>query len=427
MSLSWRGKQLRIEEISWKDIRETVRHHDPYFAELIDGIGEKSISKIYKARYAYGNHIVDHGKFHLPLEDNTTVPLTDVDIPLTLQNNLGAKTVPVSFILSKSVEVFFEAKHYVVPSKLCGTGYFFGLWEAFDPIPNETLSSSWHLTAGARTICMLPSIADAIHYRRLQREFQLKKNIPPSHLLEQHQLFTALSRHIDEPSLKWECEILLFSDDWTKNEKLYPIKTYLLQQAWHQSYNCRSKMDYDIGWDTFNEEITQRNWKPKAYSIAIIKHILAVYEGIYPSFIPAYNDDAAPIAFLQRCFLDIYKLKDYAPYIMHLAHFNHQRTHYFSLALPTQFDHPPTGRNKMTIANRLGEIKRMLELLCGLNFSQLDTGYFHCDDNFSHEIKSSHSIISDAQALTWHNEQFNGLKFPHKSQFFKGCISIDRK
>ena len=81
----------------------------------------------------------------------------------------------------------------------------------------------------------------------------------------------------------------------------------------------------------------------------------------------------------------------------------------------------------MTIANRLGEIKRMLELLCGLNFSQLDTGYFHCDDNFSHEIKSSHSIISDAQALTWHNEQFNGLKFPHKSQFFKGCISIDRK
>lgn len=428
MALTWGGKALNVIEVSWEDVRHDVQRVDRHLANMIDDVSKKTGHKLYKARYCYGDRIVTHGKFHLPLKDGGTVPLKEPDVATILQKHLGRKSVPMGLILTNSVEIFFETKRYVVPSKLFGPGKLFGLWEAFDPDPLDSLVSIWNLTAGARTICMLPSISDAVLYKKLQREFALSSTMPPSKLLEHHHLFTELSRHIVDEEQKWYCDILFFSDDWLhSNQNLLNFENYLLRQAWSQSYNCRSKMDYDISWETLHEEITMRNWKPRPYNIAIIKHLLAIADGIYPAFIPAYNNEAAPIDFIQDCIVNIYQLKDYEPIIMQPSHFGKlDKTHYFSLAMPTQLEHLARSRKNATVSSDLLEIKRMTDLLTSMGHSALTCDFFHSDDNVSTVIQPSRNIITQACKGTW-PFKYEGRKFPDKSPFFTGCISLDKK
>lgn len=428
MTLTWREKELNLTEVSWEEVRHDVHQVNPHLASMIDEVSKKTGHKLYRARYCYGDRIVTHGKFHLPLKGGGTTPLMDSEISSALQKHLGRKSVPMGLILTKSVEVFFETKRYVVPSKLFDPGKLFGLWEAFDPDPVESLVSIWNLTAGARTICMLPSISDAVLYKKLQRDYTLSSTMPPNKLLEHHDMFTELSRHIDDEQQKWYCDILFFSDDWL-NAKIKPLnfENYLLKQAWLQSYNCRRRMDYDIPWETFHEEITARNWKPRPYNIAIIQHLLAIEDGIYPAFIPAYNNDAAPIDFLQECIIKSYQLRDYEPIIMQPSHFGVlDKTHYFSLSMPTQLEHLARSRKNATISSDLLEIKRMADLLASMGHSSLIWDFFHSDENVSTVINPSRNIVTMANHDTW-TFKYKERKFPDKSPFFTGCISINKK
>ena len=415
-------KKLDIEEISWKEIAHIVKAINAPLHNMIETLPVTSKYKLYKSRYRYGDPIITRGNLELPIQGGGTVNLKDENVPSILKRQLGYKTVPMGLILTKSIEVFFETKRYVIPSKIFTPGKIFGLWEAFDPTPPESLVNIWNLTAGARTICMLPSISDAILYKKLQREFNLNMTSAPNRLVMHHKLFSELSKHIDIKQQQWFCEVLFLGEEWlTSNASFQNFENYLLKQAWMQSYNCRSKME------DFNEEITERNWKPKPYNIAIIKHLLAIGDGIYPAFVPAKNDENAPVSFIQDCIVNNYLLKDYAPIIMQPEHMSSvEQTHYFSLSIPTQLEHLDKGRKNDTIVNNLVEIKRMMDLLLSMKHSNIKCEFFHCDENLSGIIYPSSKIIENATPGTWDIPGYKQRKFPERSQFFKGCISIKK-
>lgn len=421
-------KKLQIEEVSWADVNKNVMAINKPLYEKIARLQLNKKHKLYKARYRYGDEIVSKGGLGLPISGGGTIPIKNANMPEILKKQLAYKTVPMGLILSKSIEVFCETKRYVIPSKLFTPGMFFGLWEAFDPNPPDSLSNIWNLTAGARTICMLPSISDAILYSKLRREFNLTQTTPPNKLMMHHQLFTELSRHIDSHQQEWFCEVLFFGEEWLNPENNFKeLENHLLREAWAQSYNCRTKMDYDIALDDFNEEIKQRNWKPKPNNIAIIKHLLGIGHGIYPAFVPASDDEAAPINFIQDCIVNSYTLKDYYPIIMHTEPLRKNgKIGYFSLSLPTQLEHLDKGRKNSTIVNNLTEIKRMADLLLSMDCAILKFGFFHCDENLSGVILNSCEILRHAPESEWGVSRYKGRKFPFKSPFFKGCISLQR-
>jgi hypothetical protein len=419
---------LEIGEVSWLEIKEAVKAINIPLYKMIEQLPLNKKHKLYKARYRFGDTIFTRGVFGLPITGGGTLTLKDGAIPSVLQKELGYKIVPMGLILTKSVEVFFENKNYVIPSKLYFPETIFGLWEAFDPDPPKPLVNVWNLTAGARSICMLPSISDAVLYKKLQQKFNLKDSGPPNKLIMHHKLFTELSRHIEKYDQEWFCEVLFFGKEWLNSQEAFKaFENYLLKQAWAQSYNCRTKMDYDIAWGNFNEKVTERNWKPKPYNLAIMKHLLAIGDGIYPAFVPAHNDDAAPITFLQDCIVNGYSLKEQDPIIMQPEHIGTiDKTYYFSLSMPTQLEHLHKGRKNPTIVNNLIEIKRMADLLSEIGISPIKCEFFHCDDNSYEKILPSSKIIELASNSTWHASRYSGRKFPEKSPFFKGCISIDK-
>ncbi|MBY0377200.1 MAG: hypothetical protein K2Q33_01385, partial [Gammaproteobacteria bacterium] len=248
------GKELQIEEVSWSDISNNIRAINKPLYEEISGLQLNKKHKLYKARYRYGDQILSKGGLGLPVKGGGTISIKNLNMPEILKNQLAYKTVPISLILSKSIEVFCETKRYVIPSRLLTLGMFFGLWEAFDPNPSDSWVNIWNLTAGARTICMLPSISDATLYSKLQREFNLTQTIAPNKLIMHHQLFTELSRHVDSYQQEWFCEVLFFGKEWINPENSFKeFENYLLREAWADSYNYRTRMDADIILEDFNE------------------------------------------------------------------------------------------------------------------------------------------------------------------------------
>jgi len=63
----------------------------------------------------------------------------------------------------------------------------------------------------------------------------------------------------------------------------------------------------------------------------------------------------------------------------------------------------------------------LLAMDCGLKFE-----FFHCDENSSGVILNSSEVTRYAPESEWDVSKYKGKKFPSKSPFFKGCISLQR-
>ncbi len=425
-------ENIKIQELSWDKVRKDVIEANPTLADIIDKFDPPKEYTFLKARYLFGDRILNEGVMHLPLEKGGTIPLHDDQVPKVLQNKLNYSSVPMALILNKTVEVFFETEDRVMPSKLFSTGTTFGLWEAFDPPPSEFVKRVWNLSAGARSICMLPSISDSASHARLRRDYSIN-SYPPKTLLDHSKVFIELSRRLDQSDKTWYCDILFFCNKWLdyRDDELGCVRLhkYWIHEAWNQSFNCRNQMSYDVAWEAFSKEVTRRNWKPKPYLINVIKHLLAIGEGIFPGFTPATNNEiAAPIKFLQDCYVNNYLLKEYAPIIITPHHLREQSIPvYYSLALPSQIEHAPRARNTPSIIGDIRELKMLMKVLLeSMNDNHISYEFFHSEKDQYGDIKHSSEMPSSDKRLLQYPEEYGKRKFPDNSAFFRGCVQIKK-
>jgi hypothetical protein len=421
---------INVEEFTWHEVRNDVKTANPILANLIDRFEPSNKYTFLKVRYLFGDRILNQGLTHLPLKSGGTVPLMHSKVPEVLREKLGHRMVPMGLLLSKSIEVFYETDERVMPSKLFGAGSLIGLWEAFDPPPTEFLRSIWNLSAGARSICMLPSISETGSHAKLRRDFGVTA-YPPKTLLNHSNVFVELCRGAAECN-NWFCDVLFFTDKWLENPKdnlgFLQLHHYWLQEAWKQSINGRNQMSYDVAWEVFSREVTRRNWKPRAHVINIIKHLLSIGEGIFPGFIPATDETAAPIKFLQDCYINSYQLKDYAPIIIVPHHLRELTTPvYYSLSLPTQLEHAPKAKNSPTIIGDIRELKMLMNVLINsMSDSHHHYDFFHCEEDQFGEIQHVSDMPITDPRLMMYPAEYGERRFPDNSAFLRGCIKISK-
>lgn len=421
---------LNLEELCWDNVKEEVWKANPELSAILEQFPTKH--GFIKAKYLFGEKILDQGTIHLPTQNGETLPLDSPQVPESIRKKLEYSYVPLGLILSRSVEVYFETEDRVMPSKLFAAGSTFGLWEAFDPPPSDLIKKVWNLSAGARSIFLLPKISDNVGHNRLKRDYGILA-YPPKKLLFQHNVFSDLARYIPSEN-KWYCDILFFSKEWLEEHEddlnCLKLKKYWLQEAWRQSFNCRNQMSYDVAWEEFSREVTRRNWKPRPYIINTLKHLMAISEGTFPGFVSSGNSEiAAPIHLLQEAYMKTYMLKQYAPIIMHPHHLKNPDTPvYYSLYLPTLLEYAPQAKNPRSIMTDMREIKMLAEVLVASKRTQGVTyDFFHSEaDRFS-EIRSAIDMFQEDPHLSDYPKKYGSLKCALNSPFLRGCIRISLK
>lgn len=430
-----------LEELSWEQVRQEVAVVAPELAAIIDKISPSDKYKLIRATYAYGDLIVDNGIVCLPSKQGKVTPITDP----SLGNNPSAKKlvyspIPLFLTLDKSNEVFINTGSRIIPLNLFNPGSMLGLFEMMDYYFNSSSKPKWSVSAGARSIIMLPKITESSGLKRLRTEFKLPASTRLKYLSDHAGLFAAIAKH---PSFiqPWKNKVLFFTEDWFINRddavwaQLY---LYFVKHAWNQAQFAIKKMELSLTWEAYVKAITSRNLKPNIYLADQLKHIISIAAGMWPGFRPA--DDCqivAPTRGIQQAFVDIYQLKEYLPTLMHAYYLLNSDIHlpvYYSLFFPAILEGTPHNESSSTIMFDLKNIKLLLDTALERNndndsslnqiIRKTRFDYFHVESDKMQEIQPSRIIPENDSALFNDQKQFKDRTFCATSPFWRGCIRI---
>ncbi len=431
-------------ELQWKDIRKEVAEKNAELAKIIDEIDPGPEYTLFKATYPFGSEILKRGLLYIPNAKGALVPLKSTEISVQIQEklNYNVGTNPVSILLKNTAEIFMVLENNTIPLYgLIPPGKLISTWRILNPNYSHSPAFLWNMTAGARSIFMLPKISETAGYNKLRKEFQLQVE-KPKILLEHWAIFREISNHSNFGEI-WTMDILFFSKKWFQhlNDKRWrDFKIYLLEKAWQSSEFFRNQFIWDLAFSLIQR---QRNIRPNPYIADTVKNLLAMGIGALPGFTSALDNNAAPIHRLQEIFSTIYQLNEYAPIIMqpHFFSSKESRPIYYSLQYPTTIEFSPKSREGSTKIFDLYEIKSLLnKYLTDIHSDKLNVSntpffnlpnkiqydFFHTDIENYIGIRSSKEISKEdptiIQTLTGINKNF-----PANSAFIRGCIRITAK
>lgn len=435
------GKAIAIEELSWEKASSILRPLNSELANIIDEISPGKEYKLYKARYNFGAKIIDKGRYFLPLVDGDTISFNDAYLPKELTNNLSYDFIlesPIGIILNNKSEFYLSIQQRIMPYSVITPGQIFGLsnfLEAYSldlDTPYNLSHFMWDLTAGARSIFLLPKITENLRHNKLKKAYNLTTNTPQFYQ-DQWDVFREISK---KENSNWHLDVLFFSNKWYES---------LTDEKWLNLYNyflCKDRMASSfwrnsIGWQIIFSAIEQeKNLKFSSYTLDTIKHLFAIASGTFPGFKPATDENAAPIKLIQEAYVNGYGLNDYLPNIMELSHFSANENHpvYYSLNYPTLAQLNPQSFKGKSLISLLEEVQYVLGKYQNSisndflgDVLSLDKSAAITDFSFYHSDPVSYPGIRDNEFLIKEDNRFASLTtsdFPKHSAFLKGCIKI---
>lgn len=427
-----------LEELSWKQVQEEVKCVAPELASIIDKISPNDNYKLIRATYTYGDLIVNEGMLQLPDSQGKIHPITSLSD--SLAHKLTYSPIPLFLTLEKANELFINASSRIIPLNLFNPGSMLGLFEAMDYYFKRDSTPKWSISAGARSIIMLPKITESSGLKRLRIEFKLPASTRLKYLSDHASLFNAIAKHpnFTQP---WENKVLFFTEDWFTNRHdpaWFELYMYFFKNTWNQAQFTIKKMELSLTWESYVKAITSRNLKPNIYLADQLKHIISIATGMWPGFRPADDSQLiAPTRGIQQALVEIYQLKDYLPTLMHayyLLNTDIRLPVYYSLFFPAILEGAPHNESSSTIMFDLKNIKLLLDTAIERNndndssFNQIikDTrfDYFHVEPDKMQEIQSSRLIPENDNALLNDQKYFKDRIFCSTSPFWRGCIRI---
>lgn len=434
-----------IRKVSWAEIGKTIKAVNPDFAAVVDELSPDKDLNLYYARYNFGSEILLKGRLMVPDAQGELVGIDSPDIDPKMREDLDYNpgNSPMMMLLNNSTEVFMRAGDYIVPIfGMLPLGKLFSTWRVLSAADTEFEPKYlWNMTAGARSMFMLPKISEATGYRRLRREFDVYQDKPKS-LLHHWEIFNRIANHPNFGET-WQVEVVFFSKAWV--EKLQDpawlkLKAYLLNYAWSANAFWRNLFTWDL---TFSLIQKQRDLKPDPYIADTVKHLLAIGVGSVTGFAPTLDDSAGPIKRLQEVFLDCYQLQSYLPLMMapyRLRPGVADRPTYYSLQYPTTIEFSPRSRESSSAITDLYAIHSLMtryiedihsnewEFIpgCLQKLAQnTDFAFFHSDEsNYAH-VRHSSEIPGEDKSFKLNTP--NNQEFPANSSFVRGCIRISEK
>jgi hypothetical protein len=439
-------KGIKTVSHEWSEVRDQVQAVNPEFSELIDSLDPGPECRMFEVVYSYGDKFIDSGEFYLPGENGELIPFTDSRVEPEIQEALGynMNTNPVTIVLENTIEMLVTLEDRIVPFGLRRPGDVFGAWRTLDKPNQNNLSHSsvfmWDMTAGARSMFMLPKISEAVAHNKLKQAMHIGAD-KPRDLLDHWKVFRALAKSPDfgEP---WQVKLLFMSREWF--EKMYDpawikLRSYFLNRAWHSTEFWRNQFVWNL---TFARIQSIRNIKAASYIADIVKHILAIGSGAVPGFRPALDSSLGPVEGLQRAYIDHYELKTYAPIIMEPSVFHSEPKEnpaYYSLQFPSALELSPKTSGRSSAISDLYDIRALLNKYMkqissdGLNIEAtplyelsrtIHMDYYHNNVDLYEGMKHSEQLCEDDPAFAEMMRRFPGREFPKNSAFVKGVISV---
>ncbi|MDQ5921101.1 MAG: hypothetical protein QG673_1157 [Pseudomonadota bacterium] len=432
------GKLLNLEELAWEDAAQLLNEISPGLVKAITDIPESQRYPFYKASYHYGDQIIDQKGIHLPLSSGGTILGKDKRLPETLQENLGCTpgvSCPIGIVLNKKCEFYVQNGEKITPYTVLNPGEIFGLsrnmYENDNPI-----TSFWDLVAGGRSIFMLSKVSNNPQHTNLKRKYDLISRVPTNYS-EQWGVFRELALKSDS---NWRAEILFLDNRWVtalKNSAYAALRAELLAalnaNIWHHqpSWNMVfSKIDAAKNLSMYPTDI-----------LDTARHLFNIVAGLFPGFVPAIDEMAAPIKLFQEVYTSIYEL-EHAPIIVEplLMSPANKLPVYYSLnwstapkAIPKNMD------NKKSVVFNLSIL---MEVIKNYQKSILSESAFA--NSLEFRVSSLSKAASNATFLFYDNEyeKYNNIRniatlpdedsrfacgdktFPIHSAFLKGLVKI---
>ena len=439
-----------LQKVTWSEVSKEVCAKNPQLAKIINDINPGPEHYLYKASYPFGSEILREGPLYLPnkrgklhaLNDPHNAPEIKKDLDYNFNNN------PITFVLQNSVELFIAQGHHVLPFyAMISEGNIFGTWRILSSKHALQPAFLYSMTAGARSLFMLPKISEKGKHNKLIKNFGLNTP-PPKHALNHWNVFREIAQHPDfeEP---WHTELLFFPKKWVesirKDPAWAPLENFLLRKAWDDSDGVRGQYMWDLVLATVQH---RREMNPERHITETIKNLLCLASGNLPGFgpapgfAPATDNLAGPIRRLQEIYVNIYKLSDYAPIIM--------QPKAFSLNNPQPIYYSLSHANTTTPLTRKGQISKIFDIYNLKNLLQkyldsiremdlhlyqsmlfdlpnaIEYDFFHTDHKHYRDIYPTTDIpLGDAN---FRNIPHGGEReFPSSSSFINGCIRIQKK
>ncbi|MBX9621582.1 MAG: hypothetical protein K2X28_06110 [Alphaproteobacteria bacterium] len=428
---------LDYQEVFWEDVRDEIYKLNPELAKICDQISPGKEHSLLKVRYPYGATIVDKGEFHLPSSDGSLLSLKSDHVPDFIKKKLSYCSIPLSLILHNDTEVFVEAHNRIISLNFLKSGDLFGVFESINYLADTPSDSTWSVSAGGRSVFMIPRITDKIGHNRIRKEFGIRTNDPPSDLSSQWEVFKGIyecSGGVDS----WCNTILVFTDSWFSNNndpEWLKFQKYLFKLCWSQLQLFKDAAEFSLLWSLFGDEISNRSLKPRPYLVDTLKHLVSIANGVGVAFKPAITETALPVSLIQDAYINCYNLKAYIPTLMQPCKLTGEdKQVYYSLTLPTVLESTPYVRNAPSIIEDERDIKRLMDTLIRtikgnstiINpIKHVKYDFFHSDIDQYGEILSSRTIAEEDKAFTFFGaKQFTERIFCGTSPFFRGCIRI---
>lgn len=426
----------KMSFVKWADVRDQVIAVNASLVEIIDQISPKDQPHLVEIDYLYGDTVVKHGQLQIPNKNNILVPVKDSDAPKDIINALSYQGIPLFFILTNDNEVFVNSGARCIPLNLFHQGSLLGLFETTNYLFNRPNEAVWSVSAGARTICMLPKISDDLGVKRLSKYYGFSTVLKLKKITDHFEVFKAIANS-NNFSQRWINKLLFFTNKWLDKKFIvkYPaFKDYIFQQCWLQAQFSLEQVKLNLMWERFSEMTVLKNLNPGQFLTNQAKHLLNIAAGNLPSLRPtAKSQSEAPIIGLQKAITEVYGLKNNMPIIVSICrkYPGKNQPLYYSLSYPTIFEGSPFKKGFSTIKENLRNLKILMEVFQQCRVNQLEKSllnnkkfeYFHVEEDPHKELLLSSSII-DNEDFCIYKKLFPKLEFPYASYFWNGCIRI---
>ena len=436
----------QLQELTWKDVRMRVYMINPILADIIDQIDPNDSYTFFYARYSYGDEALVSGKMFLPNENDQLVPFEDSSISQNIKNKIGYNlgTNPMTLVLKNTLDLYISLEKRIAMYALINEGSVFGTWQVFDQKARGNMIYTpiplWDMTAGARSIFMLPKISEANAFGKLRKKYDLKSE-PPKKLGEHWKIFKEIANH---PTFeeKWETELLFFSHKWIESIHdlaWYKLKSYLSDAAWGGSEFWRNQFCWDL---TFSRIQERRGIRPCPYAADIANHLLAMSVGAVPGFQPLIDDKVAPVRKLMEVFQDEYGSR-YAPILIGPAYFNvlqsSKNSIFYTFQYQTALKLSQKSSNRSSVVTDLYNVRSLLnKYIQEIQNSELKIdgtilyelakkitfNCYHYAADEGNKMIASNTIFKENKLFEQAMDLGENDKFPKNAPFLNGCIEV---
>lgn len=432
-----------VEELSWKEIQKAAAKGCSELYKILNNIDPGEKYTFIRVRYPFGSIVMHEDEVYFPFERNNSIPLSAPEIPASIKEKLGYRSIPFGMITSNPIEIYRETSDRVFSVELSGPnkGLEIGIFEYFGLTPCYSVSS------GSRSLFMIPKISEARNHKKLMKHMQINCG-QPRNIFKQWHIFRELynSPIFNNP---WECEIVYLTRAWDEGLKKYArsslswaaLESYLYKKGLEHSRLGHRKLVLDVLWPEIAAAWEENGLKPDVYTIDTLKQLIYIYLGGISGSRPAINDYAGPIQRLQEIYIEQYGLLK-IPTIMIPCRFEPDKNIpiYYSMQVPTMISSNPSHRKLQTVIEEIRELMAVKYALAkssgkikldNIELHQLVRSmkleFFHSDlYSYGKEIRPTTEIIQNDPDFLYNPVKNSKLEFADNGSFIRGCIKISK-